>query len=140
MQKTRARAALVLFSIWLAAAAASRVDASSLYKCAGVDGSVSYQSQPCEPGADQVWERALTAEGRSATAPPGGSVASAADRPLARSAGAAPKASPPRKSASAACQRAHAADAAYRAQPLSRVKHDGLRRHGDRVRAACGSG
>jgi len=42
------------------------------------------------------------------------------------------------KKNSAACQAAREADRRYRQQPLSLVKHDGLRRHGDAIRQACG--
>lgn len=146
MHKTRARTAVVLFSLWLAVALAPGVDAASLFKCVGADGGVSYQSSACEAGAKLVWERPVEAGPAPATPAAEGSatavepVVRKESRPALRRVGAAPRASAPRKSDSAACQRAHAADAAYRAQPLSRVKHDGLRRHGDRIRAACGSG
>jgi hypothetical protein len=122
------------------------VEAASLYKCVGADGGVSYQSSACEAGAKQVWERPVEA-GQAPASPAAEGSATAVEpvvgkegRPVLRRVGAAPRATPSRKSDSAACRRAHAADAAYRAQPLSRVKHDGLRRHGDRIRAACGSG
>jgi hypothetical protein len=131
--------------MWLAVAFAARSDAASLFKCRDAEGRVSYQSAPCDPGSVQVWERpvepvqaplpspaptqaATTGSGRDPRLNPAGRRPGPTTRP----------ALPARKSASAACRRAHAADAAYRAQPLSRVKHDGLRRHGDRIRAACG--
>jgi hypothetical protein len=134
-----------MFLMWLAAALAPGVDAASLFKCVGADGGVSYQSSACEAGAKLVWERPVEAGPAPASSAAEGSAEAAEPvvpkgRPVLRRVGAAPRASAPRKSDFAACQRAHAADAAYRAQPLSRVKHDGLRRHGDRIRAACGSG
>jgi hypothetical protein len=43
-----------------------------------------------------------------------------------------------RKEDSVACQAARDADSRYRRQPLSQVTHDGLRRHGDAIRNACG--
>lgn len=154
MRSARTRTAAVLVSLWLAVALAARADAASLYKCSDGEGRLSYQSAPCPPGAAVVWERAVSAE----AAPPAARDASAdtdafaatakgagkpssrnATPPVRRSSGA-PRASPPRPSASRACQSAKAADAAYRAQPLSRVTHDGLRRHGDRIRQACGPG
>jgi hypothetical protein len=132
-----------MFLMWLAAALAPGVDAASLFKCVGADGGVSYQSSACEAGAKLVWERPVEA-GPAPSAAEGSAKAAEPVVPKGRTAlrrvATAPRASAPRKSDSAACQRAHAADAAYRAQPLSRVKHDGLRRHGDRIRAACGSG
>lgn len=152
MQWTRARMVVVLVAMWLAVALAARADASSLFKCSDREGRVSYQSAPCAPGDTQVWERTLAPDaalapasgagsGRENIAPrtPGAEAPRAVARPP-RAVRAAPRASAPRKSASRACQSAKAADAAYRAQPLSRVKHDGLRRHGDRIRLACGPG
>lgn len=146
MRNERARTAAVLFSIWVVVALAARADAASLHKCMDAEGRVSYQSAPCGPGEQQVWERVLTADGVSAplaaeAASPSAetTVQAAAVRPV-RQVAPAPRARPPRKSASRACKSAKAADAAYRAQPLSRVTHDGLRRHGDRIRLACGPG
>ncbi|WP_034212857.1 hypothetical protein [Arenimonas metalli] len=156
MQWTRARRVVVLVSMLLAVAVAvalaARADAASLFKCSDRHGRVSYQSAPCAPGDTQVWERAVAADHQPASAPGAGSptvrsaprvsgeeVSRTVARPP-RQARAVPRASAPRKSASRACQSAKAADAAYRAQPLSRVKHDGLRRHGDRIRLACGPG
>ena len=149
MQESRARTAIALFGLWLAAAVAAgtaRGEAVSLFKCIAVDGGVSYQSSACEPGSKEVWERSVEAEGRPVPSPSGASAPAPASRAVAPSAGRvalrpavpAQRTARPRKSDSAACQRAQAADAAYRAQPLSRVRHDGLRRHGDRIRAACG--
>lgn len=148
MQWTRARMVVVLFVMWLAAALAARADAASLYKCSDDEGRVSYQSAPCPPGATQVWERTLAPDASLAPVPGlgagpptiGGAEFSRETRGPIRRVSVAPRASPPRKSASRACQSAKAADAAYRAQPLSRVTHDGLRRHGDRIRLACGPG
>lgn len=152
MEWTRARTAGALVLLWLAVALAARADAASLFKCSDGEGRVSYQSAPCAPGTTQVWERTLAPDARLAPASGAGSgrekivpgtlgaepSRTVADPP--RQVHAAPRASAPRKSASRACQSAKAADAAYRAQPLSRVTHDGLRRHGDRVRLACGPG
>lgn len=144
MQKTRTRTLIVLLFLWLSAALAPGVDAASLFKCLGADGGVSYQSSPCEAGAKRVWERPVEAGSAPAAAEVSAKAVDPAVskgvRPVLRRVGAAPRAGAPRKPDSAACRRAHAADAAYRAQPLGRVKHDELRRHGDRIRAACGSG
>lgn len=145
MRNARARTAAVLFPMWLAVALAVRTEAASLFKCSDGEGRASYQSAPCDPGSVQVWERPVTpvqAPLPSPT-PAAGSTARSGREPRQATAVAWPgtatrQAAPPRKSASEGCRRAHAADAAYRAQPLSRVKHDGLRRHGDRIRAACG--
>ncbi len=150
MQWTRARMVVVLVVMWLAVALAARADAAPLFKCSDREGRVSYQSAPCAPGSTQVWERTLASDaklapasgaeiGREKTVPeaPGVQPSRAVASPP-RQVRAAPRASAPRKSASRACQSAKAADAAYRAQPLSRVTHDGLRRHGDRIRLACG--
>jgi hypothetical protein len=134
--------AAVLFSMWLAVALAARADAASLHKCKHAGGGISYQSAPCGPGEQQVWARELMPDGESVPKPSrvaAARVPAAASRPV-RPAANAPRASPPRRSASRACKSAKAADAAYRAQPLSRVTHDGLRRHGDRIRLACGPG
>lgn len=152
MQWTRTRMAFVLCAMWLVVALAARADATSLFKCSDGEGRVSYQSAPCAPGTTQVWKRMLASEtrlapaagievGRAKSVPgtPGAEPSRAVTSPP-RQLRAAPRASPPRKSASRACQSAKAADAAYRAQPLSRVTHDGLRRHGDRIRLACGPG
>lgn len=146
MRNSRTRHATVLLAIWMAAALAVRAEAASLFKCSDREGRVSYQSAPCGPGEQQVWERELVIDGKPSPVPaPAGSTAAAPKVPIAargpaRQAGNAPRAGPPRKSASRACRSARAADAAYRAQPLSRVTHDGLRRHGDRIRLACGPG
>lgn len=146
MRSARARTAAVLFSMWLAVAFAARADAAALHKCEGAGGRISYQSAPCGPGEQQVWARELRPDGESVPKPSAEAsrdaparVPAAASRPV-RPAANAPRATPPRKSASRACKSAKAADAAYRAQPLSRVTHDGLRRHGDRIRLACGPG
>jgi hypothetical protein len=152
MQWTRARMVVVLVAMWLAVALAARAEAASLFKCSDGEGRASYQSAPCAPGTTQVWERTLAPDARLAPAAVAGSGRETSvpgtpgvepSRNLAsppRQVRAAPRASAPRKSASRACQSAKAADAAYRAQPLSRVTHDGLRRHGDRIRLACGPG
>lgn len=141
MKSIRAGAVALLVLMGSLAVASPGGGSVALYKCAGGEGPVSYQSQPCAPGQSQVWAREVVPEpvpgeagapvGRAAPVP------AAARRPAARTR-VATRPVPPRKSASAACLRARAADAAYRAQPLSRVNHDGLRRHGDRIRAACG--
>lgn len=140
MQKAHVATFSTLCLLWVAAALASAAHGASLYKCRGAEGSVSYQSQPCGPGDEEVWERAVAPEASPGAAP----VERSADRlPVA------PALSPPRardssdagarrRVADAACRRARAADAAYRGQVLSKVRHDGLRRHSDRVRAACG--
>lgn len=159
MQRARAKTFCLLCALWTAAALASRADAASLYKCSDGEGRISYQSAPCASGATQVWERALAPDARLAAVVDAEAGADReaprrrspemerlAERPVraaeraVRLAVAAPRARAPRKSASRACQGAKAADAAYRAQPLSRVTHDGLRRHGDRIRLACGPG
>lgn len=145
---SRSTTILVLALLWLAAAAASGAGAAALYKCVDGRGQVSYQSQACADGAEQAWVREATPQGLEAEAPAPAPppvaepVGGASDvRIVIRPGGRRPEAggSPPvRKAASVACRRAQAADAAYRAQPLGRVKHDGLRRHGDRILAACG--
>lgn len=140
MQKSRVATFAMLCLLWVAAALASAAHGASLYKCRGAEGSVSYQSQPCGPGDEQVWARAVAPEASSGEGPVEPSAARLAQAPVFS----APRvrdssdAGARRRVAEAACRRARAADAAYRAQPLSKVRHDGLRRHGDRVRAACG--
>lgn len=143
MRQSPVITASLLFALWLGVALALGAHAASLFKCVDARGHVSYQSQACAAGSEQAWEREATPEAvRERPAPPparataevpvGSRVIIRPSRRTAAGGGAG------RKSASAACQRARAADAAYRAQPLGRVTHDGLRRHGDRLRAACG--
>lgn len=116
-----------------------------LYKCVGADGVPSYQSQPCGPEARREWVREATPEpaptpaqlaawqrrtpspGRTGGASARGATGDGASVSSSRHAG-----------KRAACEAARAADAAYRRQPLKYVTHDGLRRHGDAVREACG--
>lgn len=116
-----------------------------LYKCVGPDGVPSYQSQPCAPDSRREWVRDATPE------PPPTAAQRAAQRrraleqrhseraAAARAGGGwAPASSSRDDGRRAACDAARAADAAYRRQPLKYVTHDGLRRHGDAVREACG--
>jgi len=107
---------------------------AALYKCVDGRQHTSFQSQPCPAGSEQVWVRDATPEPPSRrtqryvhSSP--ASQASVTSRST--SAGASNPAANP------ACRAARAADAAYRAQPLSQVKHDGLRWHGDRIRESC---
>lgn len=144
---SRSTTVLVLGLLWLAVAAASGTVAAALYKCVDARGHVSYQSQACAAGSRQVWVQD-TAPEVTAQASPAVPQAGQAEKQASAASSVPGQSRPrlpasraqasPRADRSAACQRAHAADAAYRAQPLSRVKHDGLRRHGDRIRAACG--
>lgn len=117
---------------------------AALFKCVDPAGHATYQSLPCPADSEQAWVRDATPEpeptpaqrrqlarqrearARSSTMsyPPGYS-------PVASS-------SSTRAEGSAACQAARAADAAYRRQPLRHVTHDGLRWHGDQIRASCG--
>lgn len=138
----------------LMAAVVAASPAAVIHKCIDANGQASYQSAPCAKGSEQAWVRdvaslASATPSPAASKPAEGQATQAAERGTPRSGEASrravtstvpTKSRPPthRKADSAACQRAHAADAAYRAQPLGRVRHDGLRRHGDRIRAACG--
>ncbi len=117
---------------------------AALYKCVDGSGHPSFQSQPCDVGSTQAWVRDATPEPEADRAErrrraqqsqhsagtdalpsgaqgffPGGTTTQGS------------------RAASPACRSARAADAAYRRQPLRLVTHDGLRRHGDRVNAAC---
>jgi hypothetical protein len=107
---------------------------AALYKCVDGKQHSSFQSQPCPAGSEQVWVRDATPETPSRRTQRyvySSPSPRASNSPGSSSAGAS------NPSASPACRAARAADAAYRAQPLSRVKHDGLRWHGDRIREAC---
>lgn len=112
-----------------------------LYKCVAADGHASYQSQPCPPGSEQAWVRDATPEaGPSAAQLAQQRRRQALENERARRRAASSNQvywEPPQESKSAACKAARAADAAYRRQPLKYVTHDGLRRHGDAVLAAC---
>lgn len=115
-----------------------------LYKCIAADGHASYQSQPCPPESEQAWVRDATPEaGPSAAQLAQQRRRQALEDERARRQAAASNRvywEPPQEngaSKSAACKAARAADAAYRRQPLKYVTHDGLRRHGDAVLAAC---
>lgn len=115
-----------------------------LYKCVAADGHASYQSQPCPERSQQAWVRDATPE----TGPTAAQVAQQRRRQALEAERARRQAASSNQgyweapqetgsSKSAACQAARAADAAYRRQPLKYVTHDGLRRHGDAVLAAC---
>lgn len=116
-----------------------------LYKCVGADGVPSYQSQPCGPEARSEWVREATPEpsptpaqlaARQRQAPSPGRIDGASSG---WATGGGVSVSPSHQTGKrAACEAARAADAAYRRQPLKYVTHDGLRRHGDAVREACG--
>lgn len=116
--------------------------AGALYKCVDAAGHQSFQSQPCAAGSTQAWVRDATPEHeprraeRQRRALPGaeGNGAVASHRPTYSPGAASPSADP---ASSTACRIAREADAAYRRQPLRYVTHDGLRRHGDQVNAAC---
>lgn len=115
-----------------------------LYKCVAADGHASYQSQPCPAQSQQAWVRDATPEaGPSAARLAQQRRRQALEDIRARRQAAASNQGywePPQETGSgesAACQAARAADAAYRSKPLRYVTHDGLRRHGDAVRAAC---
>lgn len=113
-----------------------------LYKCVNAQGHLSFQSQPCPSDATQAWVRDATPE-------PDPSPEQRLQQARARQAADRDAASRPAsqgywsgapattRSPSSACQAARAADAAYRRQPLRYITHDGLRRHGDQVNAAC---
>lgn len=117
---------------------------NALYKCVDGAGHQSFQSQPCAIGTTQAWVRDATPEPepspderrRRARVEQIGQrhVASVPYDP-GNSSGS--RSTPQAPGSSAACQSARAADAAYRRQPLRYVTHDGLRRRGDRVNAAC---
>ncbi|MBY4597554.1 hypothetical protein K3217_18730 [bacterium BD-1] len=115
-----------------------------LYKCVAADGHASYQSQPCPERSQQAWVRDATPEaGPTAAQLAQQRRQQALEDVRARRAAAAsnqgywePSREPAAKE-SAACKAARAADAAYRRRPLKQVTHDGLRRHGDAVLAAC---
>ena len=109
-----------------------------MHKCVDASGHTSFQSAPCAPGSQQVWRRPVTPErepARVARTRPSTS-------PAARSGSAGVSggwtSQRVRQQDSAACQAAREADRRYRRQPLSQVTHDGLRRHGDAIREACG--
>lgn len=115
---------------------------AALYKCVDPAGHATYQSMPCPGESEQAWVRDATPEPEPTLAQ---------RRQMARqreadgrrsatySPGYAPPSSPSttRPENSGACQAARAADAAYRRRPLRQVTHDGLRWHGEQIRAAC---
>ncbi|WP_374473192.1 DUF4124 domain-containing protein [Arenimonas sp.] len=115
-----------------------------LYKCVAADGHASYQSEPCPERSQQAWVRDATPE----AGPTAAQLAQQRRRQALEAERARRQAAssnrgywePPQEhggSKSLACKAARAADAAYRRQPLKYVTHDGLRRHGDAVLAAC---
>lgn len=122
----------------------SAVSSGALYKCVDSAGHHSFQSQPCPVDSTQAWVRDATPEPEPSPAE---------RRRRARTEQQSHRREAPRSydpgyspgspsmsqdpGSSAACRVARAADAAYRRQPLRYVTHDGLRRHGDRVNAAC---
>lgn len=120
-----------------------RSTSAALYKCVDGQGQSIFQSRPCAAGTTQVWVRDATPE-----TPPSraqlerqararrAAEQQAAYEAAARSNGT--QYSMPASGISVACQAARDADAAYRRRPLKEVTHDGLRRHGDRIREACG--
>jgi hypothetical protein len=117
---------------------------NALYKCVDAAGHQSFQSQPCASGTTQAWVRDATPEpepspeerrrrARVEQREQRQVAASAYDPGYSSGSGSTAQA----PGSSAACQAARAADAAYRRQPLRYVTHDGLRRLGDQVNAAC---
>lgn len=115
-----------------------------LYKCIAANGHPSYQSQPCPAGSERAWVRDATPE----AGPSAAQLAQQRRRQALEDIRARRKAAasnqrywePPQETGSAesaACKAARAADAGYRSKPLKYVTHDGLRRHGDAVLAAC---
>jgi hypothetical protein len=115
-----------------------------IHKCVDASGHTSFQTQPCPPAAEQAWVRDATPEPEPTPAQRRQqerarlAAEQRAAAQAARSSGYSPGSSTAMDpGSSAACQAARAADAAYRRQPLKYVTHDGLRRHGDRVHAAC---
>jgi hypothetical protein len=118
--------------------------ANALYKCVDASGHQSFQSQPCASGATQAWVRDATPapEPRSDETRRRAREERLAQQQAASSSHESGQSSrthsnPQAPGSSAACQAARAADAAYRRQPLRYVTHDGLRRLGDQVSAAC---
>ena len=123
---------------------ASGATNAALYKCVDTSGHQSFQSQPCPSDATQAWVRDATPEpeptpeqrrrqARMQSSAPRSGAPQAYDPGY--STGSTP--TPQDPGSSSACQAARAADAAYRRQPLRYVKHDGLRRLGDQINAAC---
>ena len=115
---------------------------AALYKCVDSRGHASYQSMPCPEESEQAWVRDATPEPEPTAAQRRRlAVRESAARESAGSAGYVympdSRAEASGSGSSAACAAAREADAAYRRQPLRLVTHDGLRRHGDRVRDAC---
>lgn len=120
-----------------AASATDQVAGNWLHKCVDASGHASFQSHACPPGSRQAWKRAATPE-RAPTAAPRPRYSSAPSPQRSPGYPTQHRVATVRKETSAACQAAREADRRYRAQPLRLVKHDGLRRHGDAIRAACG--
>ena len=118
---------------------------AAIYKCVDAKGHSSFQSRPCPADSRQAWVRDATPDPEPTPAQRRQQALArqAAERQAAREAAArasryAQYSSDGTSSGSRAeCEAARAADAAYRRQPLRLVTHDGLRRHGDRVREAC---
>lgn len=109
-----------------------------MHKCVDASGHPSFQSAPCPAGSRQEWRRPVTPELEPArsvrTRQPSTSTSHSGSADL-HPGGSRQRV---RKEHSAACQAARDADARYRRQPLRQVTHDGLRRHGDAIRNACG--
>jgi hypothetical protein len=109
-----------------------------LYKCVDPSGHASFQSAPCASGSRQEWRRPVTPEPAPAGRNRSGYSSPSTTRQTPTYVYPVQPSRRQRKENSQACLAARAADARYRRQPLSRVTHDGLRRHGDAIRAACG--
>ena len=109
-----------------------------MHKCVDASGHTSFQSAPCAPGSQQVWRRPVTPEREPARVARTRASASPAARSGSAGVSGGWTGQRVRQQDSAACQAAREADRRYRRQPLSQVTHDGLRRHGDAIREACG--
>ena len=115
---------------------------AALYKCVDAQGQSIFQSRPCAADTTQVWVRDATPEPPPSRAQLERQARArrAAEQQAAYEAASRSNSvqySMPDSGPSVACQAARDADAAYRRQPLQYVTHDGLRRHGDRIREAC---
>ena len=109
-----------------------------MYKCVDASGHTSFQSAPCPAGSRQEWRRPVTPEREPVRTARIRHSAPSTSRSTPAYVSPGWTSQRVRKEDSVACQAARDADSRYRRQPLSQVTHDGLRRHGDAIRNACG--
>ena len=93
----------ILLVVSVLAVAGASAPSTELRKCVGPNGAVSYQDQPCAPGAEQAWVQPVKAVAEAPTTRSAASRRAVPARPRARSPGPPPKREDPRR---ARCEQA----------------------------------